>query len=151
MGRNGITKQQVTTAAEILIGERKDVNIRSIREYLGSGSPNTIHKYLKVWNDERANKKEEEKIENISLKDIKENETDMLKKHISILEKELNLIKSKLSWEILMHKKLQESSDFMMNTHKENLAFTESLLEKIKEKDNYIKKLEEELGVEIPF
>jgi colicin import membrane protein len=53
MAREGITFQQVAAAAEALVGEGQQPTIRSIRDKLGSGSPNTVHKHLAVWRESR--------------------------------------------------------------------------------------------------
>lgn len=49
MAREGITFEQVEQAADTLLGEDKQPTIRAVRELLGSGSPNTIHKHLQTW------------------------------------------------------------------------------------------------------
>jgi chromosome segregation ATPase len=49
MARIGITYEQVQAAADALLGQSKVVTINSIREQLGTGSPNTIHAHLVKW------------------------------------------------------------------------------------------------------
>lgn len=49
MARSGITFSQVEQAADTLLGEAKQPTIRSVRDLLGTGSPNTIHKHLQTW------------------------------------------------------------------------------------------------------
>jgi len=50
MGRKGITYEQVAAAADALEAERKDsAKLAAIRQRLGTGSPNTIHKHFQVW------------------------------------------------------------------------------------------------------
>jgi colicin import membrane protein len=54
MARTGISYEQVAAAADALIGEgQSNPTINAIRERLGTGSPNTIHQHLKVWNEAR--------------------------------------------------------------------------------------------------
>ena len=49
MARQGITYDQVATAANALTGEGTRPTIQNIREHLGTGSPNTIHRHLSNW------------------------------------------------------------------------------------------------------
>ncbi|WP_343878783.1 DNA-binding protein, partial [Cupriavidus pauculus] len=49
MAREGITFEQVAAAADALVGEGQQPTIRAIRERLGTGSPNTVHKHLTAW------------------------------------------------------------------------------------------------------
>ena len=49
MAREGITFEQVSAAAEDLLQTGQQPTIRAIRERLGTGSPNTIHKHLTSW------------------------------------------------------------------------------------------------------
>lgn len=49
MAREGITFEQVSAAAEDLLKTGQQPTIRAIRERLGTGSPNTIHKHLTTW------------------------------------------------------------------------------------------------------
>lgn len=49
MARSGISKQQIFEAAEKLHGAGEAVSHRTIRNILGSGSPNNIHKHLNEW------------------------------------------------------------------------------------------------------
>src|SRR5690554_6107206 len=49
MARIGITYEQVATAADALVGQGEKPSIQRIREQLGTGSPNTIHRHLKQW------------------------------------------------------------------------------------------------------
>lgn len=54
MGRRGITYEQVEAAADALHAERPgSVTLAAVRAHLGTGSPNTIHKYLKLWDENR--------------------------------------------------------------------------------------------------
>jgi len=53
MARDGITFEQVAAAAEALVGEGQQPTIRAMRERLGGGSPNTIHKHLTAWREAR--------------------------------------------------------------------------------------------------
>ena len=45
----GITYAQVAAAADELLVDKKDISIVIIRNVLGTGSHNTIHKHLKTW------------------------------------------------------------------------------------------------------
>lgn len=47
--RSGITYDQVAAAAEKLVAEGKSPTIRALRDILGTGSPNTIHRHLSCW------------------------------------------------------------------------------------------------------
>jgi colicin import membrane protein len=52
MARLGITLEQVTAAADALVGEGQQPTIRAIRERLGhTGSPNTIHRHFSAWRE----------------------------------------------------------------------------------------------------
>jgi colicin import membrane protein len=51
MAREGITFEQVAAAADALVGEGQQPTIRAIRERLGTGSPNTVHKHLTAWRE----------------------------------------------------------------------------------------------------
>lgn len=53
MARTGITFKQVSDAADTLVAEGKSPTIISVREHLGTGSPNTIHAHLKAWREAR--------------------------------------------------------------------------------------------------
>ncbi|WP_340367478.1 DNA-binding protein, partial [Marinobacter azerbaijanicus] len=46
MARTGITYEQVATVADALVGQGEKPSIQRIREQLGTGSPNTIHRHL---------------------------------------------------------------------------------------------------------
>lgn len=49
MAREGISYNEVTAAADKLVGEGKTATIKAVREILGTGSPNTIHRHLAAW------------------------------------------------------------------------------------------------------
>ena len=53
MARTGITYEQATAAIDSILGQGKEPTIAGIREALGTGSPNTIHKYLNIWRTTR--------------------------------------------------------------------------------------------------
>lgn len=53
MAREGITFEQVAAAADALVGEGQQPTIRAIRERLGTGSPNTVHRHLSAWREAR--------------------------------------------------------------------------------------------------
>lgn len=53
MAREGITFEQVAAAADALVGEGQQPTIRAIRERLGTGSPNTVHRHLTAWREAR--------------------------------------------------------------------------------------------------
>ncbi len=53
MAREGITFEQVAATADALVGEGQQATIRAIRERLGTGSPNTVHKHLTAWREAR--------------------------------------------------------------------------------------------------
>ena len=53
MAREGITFERVAAAADALVGEGQQPTIRAIREHLGTGSPNTVHKHLTAWREAR--------------------------------------------------------------------------------------------------
>ena len=53
MARDGITFEQVAAAADALVGEGLQPAIRAVRERLGTGSPNTVHKHLVRWREVR--------------------------------------------------------------------------------------------------
>ncbi len=45
----GITSAQVAAAADRLTADGTRVTIEAVRSHLGTGSPNTVHKHLKLW------------------------------------------------------------------------------------------------------
>ena len=45
----GITFAQVAAAADRLTADGTRVTIEAVRSHLGTGSPNTVHKHLKLW------------------------------------------------------------------------------------------------------
>jgi chromosome segregation ATPase len=53
MARDGITFEQVAAAADALVGQGKQPTIKAIREELGTGSPNTVHRHLTTWREAR--------------------------------------------------------------------------------------------------
>ena len=53
MAREGITFEQVAAAADALVGQGVSPTIRAVRESLGTGSPNTIHRHLVAWREAR--------------------------------------------------------------------------------------------------
>lgn len=55
MGRHGITYEMVEAAADALQAERPGVapTLAAVRAHLGTGSLNTVHKYLRMWNENR--------------------------------------------------------------------------------------------------
>jgi hypothetical protein len=54
MARPAVTFDEVTTAATSLQDDGKRVTIEAVRDFLGTGSPNTIHKHLMVWRASHA-------------------------------------------------------------------------------------------------
>ena len=53
MARDGVTYEQVAQAADALVGSGQQPTIRAVREHLGRGSPNTVHRHLQAWRDAR--------------------------------------------------------------------------------------------------
>ena len=53
MAREGISYDHVAKVADELVGEAQQPTIRLIRERLGTGSPNTIHRHLTIWREAR--------------------------------------------------------------------------------------------------
>ena len=49
MAREGISYEQVAATADALLGAGQQPSIRLVREALGTGSPNTVHKHLTAW------------------------------------------------------------------------------------------------------
>ena len=49
MARPGISFEQVAQAADSMIAEGQQPTIQAVRERLGTGSPNTIHRHLTTW------------------------------------------------------------------------------------------------------
>lgn len=49
MARPGITYDQVSAAANALVAEGTEPTIQRVRERLGTGSPNTVHRHLTSW------------------------------------------------------------------------------------------------------
>lgn len=53
MARAGITYEQVAQVADAILGTGQQPSIRSIRDRLTTGSPNTIQRHLATWRDAR--------------------------------------------------------------------------------------------------
>lgn len=53
MAREGVSYDQVAKTADELLGDGQQPTIRLIRDRLGTGSPNTIHRHLTLWRDAR--------------------------------------------------------------------------------------------------
>ena len=53
MARLGITYNEVIAAIDSIIANGEEPTIQRIRESLGTGSPNTIHKHLAAWRGSR--------------------------------------------------------------------------------------------------
>lgn len=53
MTRSGITYQQVAAAADAINNEGQQPTVRGVRERLGIGSLNTIHKHMATWRENR--------------------------------------------------------------------------------------------------
>ncbi|EXJ09038.1 DNA-binding protein [Nitrincola nitratireducens] len=53
MARTGITYLEVTTAIDKIIAAGDEPTIQKIRDVLGTGSPNTIHRFLTQWRSAR--------------------------------------------------------------------------------------------------
>lgn len=49
MARPGVTFEQVAAVADAIIGEGHQPTINAVRDRIGTGSPNTIHRHLTVW------------------------------------------------------------------------------------------------------
>ncbi|PKN41234.1 MAG: hypothetical protein CVU60_12405 [Deltaproteobacteria bacterium HGW-Deltaproteobacteria-18] len=56
VAREGISYGQVVSAIEELVGSGKQATINGIRQVLGTGSPNTIHKHMVEWRDLQQNR-----------------------------------------------------------------------------------------------
>lgn len=56
MAREGISYGQVVSAIEELVGSGKQATINGIRQVLGTGSPNTIHKHMVEWRNLQQNR-----------------------------------------------------------------------------------------------
>ena len=69
MARPGVTKEEVFSAADTLKSVGTSVTIQNVRNHLGTGSPNTIHRHLGNW-----------KLENIATKKTSIDISDTLKK-----------------------------------------------------------------------
>jgi chromosome segregation ATPase len=63
MARQEVTLDEVTAAAISLQNDGKRTTIEAVREFLGTGSPNTIHKHLAVWRASQAKPAEAPKAE----------------------------------------------------------------------------------------
>jgi colicin import membrane protein len=57
MPRAGITFEDVAAAADAIVGEGQQPTIKSVRERIGTGSGNTVHRHLTVWRDTRPKAK----------------------------------------------------------------------------------------------
>lgn len=54
MARPGITYEEVAAAADALVAEGERPTINGVRDALGTGSPNTIHRHLQAWKATQA-------------------------------------------------------------------------------------------------
>jgi chromosome segregation ATPase len=63
MARQEVTFDEVTAAATSLQNDGKRVTIDAVRDFLGAGSPNTIHKHLTDWRASHAKPAEPPKAE----------------------------------------------------------------------------------------
>ncbi|MFL6674679.1 MAG: DNA-binding protein [Massilia sp.] len=63
MARQDVTFEEVTAAATSLQNDGNRVTIDAVQEFLGTGSPNTIHKHLTVWRASHAKSAEAPKAE----------------------------------------------------------------------------------------
>jgi chromosome segregation ATPase len=54
MARQEVTFDEVTAAADSLENDGEQVTLEAVRDFLGTGSTNTIHKYLTMWRDSHA-------------------------------------------------------------------------------------------------
>ncbi len=52
MPRPRVTKQEVYDAANAIVAKQQMPNVAKIRDLLGHGSFNTIHKYFRNWKQE---------------------------------------------------------------------------------------------------
>ena len=90
MARPGVTKEEVFTAANTLKSEGTSVTIVNVRNHLGTGSPNTVHRHLANW-----------KLDNIATKKTSIDISETLKKALlseiqHINEKEVGDIEQRL-------------------------------------------------------
>lgn len=104
MARTGVTKEEVFTAADTLKSQGISVTIQNVRNHLGSGSPNTIHRHLANW-----------KLENIAPKKTSIDISDTLKKALlseihHINEKEVGDIEQRLKDAQLDNQSLSDHS-----------------------------------------
>lgn len=53
MARPGITYDEVIAAIDAILAAGEEPTIQRIREHLGTGSPNTIHRHLVTWRQSR--------------------------------------------------------------------------------------------------
>lgn len=53
MPRNGISFDQVAAVADVMLAEGDNPTNKSVRERLGTGSGNTIHRHLSMWREAR--------------------------------------------------------------------------------------------------
>jgi colicin import membrane protein len=53
MAREGVTYAEVAAAADRMVADGANVTIMGVRDVLGTGSPNTIHRHLQVWRSMR--------------------------------------------------------------------------------------------------
>ncbi len=49
MARTGVTFEQIAAVADAITGEGNQPTINAVRDRIGTGSPNTIHRHLTVW------------------------------------------------------------------------------------------------------
>lgn len=49
MARPGVTFEQVAAVADAITGEGQQPTINAVRDRIGTGSPNTIHRHLTAW------------------------------------------------------------------------------------------------------
>ncbi|MDB5934665.1 MAG: hypothetical protein JWQ01_2009 [Massilia sp.] len=63
MERKEVTSDEVTAAAVSLQNDGKPVTIEAVRDFLGTGSTNTIHKHLTEWRASQAKPAEAPKVD----------------------------------------------------------------------------------------
>ena len=128
MARTGITYLEVTAAIDKMIANGEEPTIMGIREILGTGSPNTIHRHLSEWRDAQP----KEQIKPVVLPPAI---ADALTQE---LERQAAVAREKISADL---QRAVDSANYLSKTGEANEAEIEELREKLEAKDTEITNL----------
>ena len=122
MARTGITYLEVTTAIDKMIANGEEPTIMGIREILGTGSPNTIHRHLSEWRDAQPK-------EQVKAVELPPALTAALTQE---LERQAAEARKKISADL---QRAVDSANYLSKTGEANEAEMEDLREQLEAKD----------------